>query len=177
MAVASVVITILIGLVTFLITCRYVLFPFLFAQLSNLRVSAISFLSLKGLEYRPKGEHGSVIPTLRVERAGWAWGGLKDSEVGVIVLRIDKVVFRVKKRRKSAPHDGPEKPAKVKPIKFWNVEMADLHSLRVASHNGETDPSHLSSIFSSTTTPPSPDSSLSRSSTSGLSLTTWEGSS
>ncbi|WWD18325.1 hypothetical protein CI109_102775 [Kwoniella shandongensis] len=76
---------------------RYFLTPLLFRSLTQFRVSAISPFSARGLEWRSASEKHDVIPTLRIERARWTWGGIKGDVVGLIVLRVEGLSFRFKK--------------------------------------------------------------------------------
>ncbi len=107
--------TILISLITLSIILRYWGFPYLFQQLTQFRVSSFSLLSARGLEWRPSDQANAVVPTLRVERAGWAWGGLKGDEVGLVILRLDGVSFRVKRKGEgsSETNSADEVPVKV----------------------------------------------------------------
>lgn len=86
--------TLVISLVTFSIALRYWGFPLLFRRLTQLRVSSFSLLSARGIEWRSSSQANAVIPTLRVERAGWTWGGLKGEEMGLVVLKLEGLSFR-----------------------------------------------------------------------------------
>ena len=102
--------TVILGLVILSLLGKFYILPLLFSHLSGLQINRLSFLSLRGLEYRIGDDAHSVIPTLRLERAAWAWGGWKEDGVkGLIVLRLEGVSFRVKKRPKK------DKPKPVEP--------------------------------------------------------------
>ena len=103
--------TIIIGLLVLSLLCRFYIFPLLFAQLSNFRLNSFSLLSFRGLEYRLEDEASSVIPLLRIERAAWAWGGVKQEGVkGLIVLRLEGLSFRVRKMEKKEKQEDKLAP-------------------------------------------------------------------
>jgi hypothetical protein len=108
----SILPTVLISFLTLIVLLRFLIFPILFRALTNFRVSSFSPLSAYGLEWRSVAQATAVVPTLRVQRLRWAWGGLKGDEVGLIVLRLEGVSFRVKKREKRE-HDVVNQRAKV----------------------------------------------------------------
>ncbi|WVQ80568.1 hypothetical protein IAT38_002673 [Cryptococcus sp. DSM 104549] len=76
---------------------RLHLLPLLLRSLTQFRVTSVSPLSARGIEWRAKREEGDVIPTLRIERAKWTWGGTKGDVVGLVVLRVEGVSLRFKK--------------------------------------------------------------------------------
>lgn len=71
--------------------------PLLLRTFTQVRVSSFSFVSITGLEWRTKHEQEDIIPTLRIERAGWTWGGIKGDVTGLVVLRIEGISWRIKK--------------------------------------------------------------------------------
>lgn len=85
---------------------RYFLFPLLLAQLTQFRVTSFSLFSTRGLEYRSKAERGNVVPTVRIERTGWVWGGLSSDEVGLVVVKLEGVSLRVKHLQRKATEDS-----------------------------------------------------------------------
>ena len=157
--------TILVTFVTVSLLFRYFLFPLLFARLTQFRLSYFSIFSARGLEYRPRGQSGAVVPTLRVERLGWAWGGLCDDDVGLLVIRVEGVSLRVK--RSSEDNDKQVPDRAVSPTH----KNADF-SLPVGSHIGKAGSFHRVCTYLSTIGLPSLDSSLSRYQTFVSSLTT-----
>ena len=56
--------------------------------------------SARGLEWRARAQKNTIVPTLRIEKAGWVWGGLKGEEVGLFILKLDGVSFRVRRKAK-----------------------------------------------------------------------------
>ncbi|KAL7425082.1 Protein SABRE [Cryptotrichosporon argae] len=86
---------VLIGLA---VVASYVILPTLADTLSDgrIRSTSISPLSARGVEWRSKAHATSILPTLRLERIRLAWGGLRDAETGVCVLRVDGVSLRVR---------------------------------------------------------------------------------
>ena len=92
----SVLPTLIITILTLSLALRYWAFPLLFRRLTQFRVSSFSLITVRGLEWRAAVQADSIVPTLRVERAGWAWGGLKGEEVGLVILRLEGVSYRVK---------------------------------------------------------------------------------
>ncbi|KAK8858435.1 hypothetical protein IAR55_002662 [Kwoniella newhampshirensis] len=87
----------LVTILTVLFISRYFITPLLFRSLTQFRVSAFSLFSARGLEWRAATEPHDVIPTLRIERAKWAWGGIRGDVVGLLVLRIEGLSLRFKK--------------------------------------------------------------------------------
>jgi hypothetical protein len=106
----SVIPTILITFLTFVLLLRLVIFPVLFRALTNFRVSSFSPLSAYGLEWRSTSQANAASPTLRVQRARWAWGGYKGDDVGLVVLRLEGVMFRVRKGNSQKHNEEPPKP-------------------------------------------------------------------
>jgi hypothetical protein len=109
----SVIPTILITFLTFVLLLRLVIFPVLFRALTNFRVSSFSPLSAYGLEWRSTSQANAASPTLRVQRARWAWGGYKGDDVGLVVLRLEGVMFRVRKGHQQKHDEEPPRKPKV----------------------------------------------------------------
>ncbi|WVN88723.1 uncharacterized protein L203_103936 [Cryptococcus depauperatus CBS 7841] len=61
------------------------------------KIEGLSFLSLRGFEWRPGIKKGDATSTLRIESAQWAWAGLDGGLAGLIILKIGGVHIRVKK--------------------------------------------------------------------------------
>lgn len=129
MSIMSFLPTIFISLVTLSIVFRYWVFPLLFRQLTQFRVSSFSPLSTRGLEWRSNAQSNSILPTLRVERAGWKWGGLRGEEVGLVILRLDGVSFRL---RGKGQDDST--PAEIRPKVIYTINLLDLANTLQRSH-------------------------------------------
>ena len=95
---------------------RYYLAPILLKHATQIRVSYISLFSALEIEYRPRGQEASSVPTLRVERAGWTWGGFTDDDVGMVVLRLEGITFHVNEATKKKKQHTSDPPAKVRPL-------------------------------------------------------------
>lgn len=102
--------TLLITCLTISILLRYWGFPLLFRRLTQLRVSSFSLLSARGLEWRSSSQPNAVVPTLRVERAGWTWGGLRGEEMGLVILKLEGLSFRVKGKEAKSLVQREERP-------------------------------------------------------------------
>ncbi|ORX40254.1 golgi-body localization protein domain-domain-containing protein [Kockovaella imperatae] len=122
--------TLILGFLVLSLLCRFYLFPLLFSQLSNFRLTSISPLSVKGLEYRLRDEKAAVIPTLRVERAAWTWGGWKeDGAKGLIVLKLEGVSLRVRHRSPKRDERKPPHPKTRKPPGLLSRNLNRLLSI------------------------------------------------
>lgn len=123
--------TLLISFITLSVILRYWGFPLLFRRLTQFRVSSFSLLSVRGLEWRKSSRPNAVVPTLRVERAGWTWGGLKGEEVGLVILRLEGVSYRVEKTAKGDPSVGGEDPPRssVSSASLSQLALTDLRRL------------------------------------------------
>ncbi|WVQ72821.1 hypothetical protein IAR50_002381 [Cryptococcus sp. DSM 104548] len=106
--------TIALTLLSLLITSfifRFHILPFLLRlSFPNLKLDYISLLSARGLEWRQPGGDERT-PIVRIERAGWTWGGAKGEVAGLVVLRIDGICLRFKQ---GAFESGRHKKEKVK---------------------------------------------------------------
>ena len=71
--------------------------PQILAYRTQFRFSSISPRSARGIEWRPKSQHAAVVPTVRIERVGWGWGGRTADDVGWVVIRIEGVAVRVRR--------------------------------------------------------------------------------
>lgn len=88
-------VTLLILVLSSLVVHLHIL-PLLLRTFTQVRVSSFSFISITGLEWRNEHEQEDIIPTLRIERARWTWGGIKGDVTGLVVLRIEGVSWRIK---------------------------------------------------------------------------------
>jgi len=120
---------ILLFFISFSLLLRFYLIPLLVAQLTQFRVSAFSIFSARGLEYRSKGEQGSNVPTGRIEKAGWAWGGMSADDVGLVVLKVDGVSIRLKKGPKGSEEKPHRKSVRVCRNSLLSVSLAHLRHL------------------------------------------------
>lgn len=110
MSILNIIVNVVLGFIAFSLLARFYLVPLLLAQLTQFRVSAFSIFSIRGLEYRSKSQKGSIVPTARVEKGGWAWGGLSADDVGLVVFKVDGVSIRLKKGVKDTDHAPQRKP-------------------------------------------------------------------
>lgn len=127
----------LILLITVLIVLRQWVIPNSLSNLTQIRVSAISLLtlSIKGLEWRPTGRIHSVVPKLRIERTGWYWGGADGVATGWLVLKIDGVSFRMSREEMidgDAKMESPASP-RVRDLKQSAVANLTQRSLRLSA--------------------------------------------
>ena len=73
-------------------------FRFFFKASPNSESSSFTLFSARGLEWREASRKNAVVPTLRLERVHWAWGGLDGEDVGLFILKLDGVSFRVSRK-------------------------------------------------------------------------------
>jgi hypothetical protein len=81
-----------------------IVFPVLFRALTNFRVSSRPSLRSRLIIW-----NGSRLPRRMrefqpygIEWLRWAWGGLSGDEVGLVVLRLDGVSFRIREKANSS---------------------------------------------------------------------------
>lgn len=92
--------TAIVGLVTVWYVFRYWGFALIARALGDISATRLSPFSARGVEWRDS-EH-AVLPTLRVEKADWCWGGMKSEEMGLIVLTIEGVSFRKREKEEKS---------------------------------------------------------------------------
>ena len=95
-----------------------VIIPWLLARFTRLRAAEISLLSGRAVEWRSKAGAGDVIPKIRVEKYGWAWGGAKADDAGFLVFKVEGVCVRIEKPKSKGDKEDKAtdtKPSKVRP--------------------------------------------------------------
>lgn len=83
-------------------TLHLVIIPWLLARFTRLRAAEISLLSGRAVEWRSKAGATHVVPKIRVEKYGWAWGGAQvDDTGGLIIFKVEGVCLRMDKSEKN----------------------------------------------------------------------------
>jgi len=75
---------------------RYFLAPLVIEGLTRLRIHAVSFHSIRGIEWRPKNNPHQLHPTLRIDRIALSWA--KPSEkvtTGWFTVRVEGLTLRM----------------------------------------------------------------------------------
>ena len=102
----SILPTVIVSLLTFILLLRFLIFPVLFRALTNFRVSSRPSLRSRLIiwnggrlprrmrEFQPYG----------IEWLRWAWGGLSGDAVELVVLRLDGVSFRIREKPNWSGH-------------------------------------------------------------------------
>jgi hypothetical protein len=100
----SILPTVIVSLLTFILLLRFLIFPVLFRALTNFRVSSRPSLRSRLIIW-----NGSRLPRRMrefqpygIEWLRWAWGGLSGDEVGLVVLPLDGVSFRIREKSNSS---------------------------------------------------------------------------
>jgi hypothetical protein len=93
---------------------RNYLAPLFFERRTQLRVSSFSGVSLRGVEWRDSRSKSSIVPTLRVEKVGLAFGDWKCQEDGLIVLKVEGFSYRIAKKKDVAAAEEKQEEPKAK---------------------------------------------------------------
>jgi hypothetical protein len=87
---------------------RWIALPFVFRQLTRIRVHSLGFTEAAGLEWRTLEQADAVIPTLRIEKVELRWGtSWSNRETGLVVLCLDGISLRIKEREKAETSTKP----------------------------------------------------------------------
>lgn len=102
-------IKVLLGLIAFSAFLSYIFIPWAAQVFTRFRLRAtkLSPFSALGLEWRSKSQAAASVPTLRVERIFWSWGG--STAHSRVTLNVEGVTFRVHKKTLDGSHSAPKK--------------------------------------------------------------------
>jgi hypothetical protein len=106
-------IKVLLGLVLFSLFLSYVVIPqaaLIFTRF-RLRATKLSPLSARGLEWRSKTHASHSVPTVRVERIYWSWGGCAPGSR--VTLNVEGVTLHVRQKNHDRPDGESAVPKKV----------------------------------------------------------------
>ncbi|EIW73580.1 hypothetical protein TREMEDRAFT_70997 [Tremella mesenterica DSM 1558] len=97
---------------------------------TQIRFASISLLSAKGLEWRPAHKSGTIVPTVRIEKVCWAWGGRKGDDVGWVVLKFEGIAVRAREGdvlRQGGGGKSHRGPSKLRDGIMWSLGLTINH--------------------------------------------------